>query len=129
MLNLIILRNNFYYIFNVKSIRIYVCIFSNWIEILLRTGLATIPKASIRYRYWIILVRYYKDRYVSIRNRFLYRFLSRTLLKKIFKLFLPRTTILFNFYNSNFSFHIIIYSDYNSIYGQIPVCRYRKIAD
>jgi hypothetical protein len=25
-------------------------------------GLATIPKASIRYRYWIVLVRYYKDR-------------------------------------------------------------------
>jgi hypothetical protein len=43
-------------------------------------GLATIPKASIRYRYWIVLVRYYKDRYVSIRNRFLHRFLFRTLL-------------------------------------------------
>jgi hypothetical protein len=45
-----------------------------------RAGLATIPKASIRYRYWIVLVRYYKDRYVSIRNRFLYRFLSRIFL-------------------------------------------------
>jgi hypothetical protein len=39
MLNLIILQNSSYCIFNVKSIRIYVYIFSNSIEILLKMNL------------------------------------------------------------------------------------------
>jgi hypothetical protein len=35
-----------------------------------RAGSATIPEVSIRYRYRIVLVRYRRDRYVSIPNRF-----------------------------------------------------------
>jgi hypothetical protein len=34
-----------------------------------------------------------------------------------------------NFCNFDFSFHTVIYSDYNSIYGQILNCCYKKIAD
>ena len=49
-------------------------------------------------RYWVVLVRYYKYRYVSIKNRFLHRFLPRTL-QFLFSLLLsPRTTILFGLY-------------------------------
>jgi hypothetical protein len=85
------------------SISLVVCI------LVFPPGLATIPKASIRYRYWIILIRYYKDRYVSIGNRFLHRFLSR-----IFLFLFPLT-----FPSSYDDFIQIIYSKYLLYLNQI----------
>jgi hypothetical protein len=39
---------------------------SGWPCRVLRSGSATIPKASIRYRYWMVLVRYRKESILSI---------------------------------------------------------------